>query len=242
MLDKFYKILGLQVGASKEEVKRAYRRLALKYHPDKNPGNEELTAKKFIEINEAYSVIMDSSHVGETFKRVEDAKEFFRKNFFDLARRIEGNDPETDVIQQEECDFFFKYQLEEVDCVRRSVVEARRVIELLKRARAKGYDCSEILRSYGEFFQKYGFDDKANYSGYEDLIYEYKKMVEENPNSPDAHYNLGLVYEKRGMINEALVEYKIAFQMNPRSLRIKRAFERIRKIAKSRGNKFEDNR
>ena len=57
----YYKILGIQKNTSKEEVKKAYRKLAHKYHPDKPGGNEE----KFKEINEAYSVISDDKKRAE---------------------------------------------------------------------------------------------------------------------------------------------------------------------------------
>ena len=56
MIDDPYKILGLERGASDEEVKQAYRRLAKKYHPDLNPGDQE-AAKKMQQINEAYDQI-----------------------------------------------------------------------------------------------------------------------------------------------------------------------------------------
>lgn len=52
----FYEVLGLEKGASDDEIKRAFRKLAVKYHPDKNKGDKE-AEEKFKEINEAYQVL-----------------------------------------------------------------------------------------------------------------------------------------------------------------------------------------
>jgi curved DNA-binding protein len=54
----YYKTLGVERNASKEEIKRAYRKLALKTHPDRNPGNTK-AEENFKEINEAYQVLSD---------------------------------------------------------------------------------------------------------------------------------------------------------------------------------------
>ena len=56
MMEDPYKILGVSPGASDEEIKRAYRALAKKYHPDRNPGDAE-AAKKMQQINAAYEQI-----------------------------------------------------------------------------------------------------------------------------------------------------------------------------------------
>jgi len=54
----YYEVLGLQKGASKDDIKKAYRKLAIQYHPDKNPGNKE-AEEKFKEATEAYEVLSD---------------------------------------------------------------------------------------------------------------------------------------------------------------------------------------
>ena len=55
----YYQILGVPNDASQEDIKRAFRKLAFKYHPDTNPGNEKQAEERFKEINEAYGVLGD---------------------------------------------------------------------------------------------------------------------------------------------------------------------------------------
>ncbi len=54
----YYRVLGLSKGASSEEIKKAYRKLAMETHPDKNPGDKE-AEDRFKQISEAYSVLSD---------------------------------------------------------------------------------------------------------------------------------------------------------------------------------------
>jgi len=55
----YYEVLGISRNAGDEEIKRAYRKLALRYHPDRNPGNSE-AEEKFKEAAEAYEVLRDT--------------------------------------------------------------------------------------------------------------------------------------------------------------------------------------
>lgn len=70
----YYKILGVERKATEDEIKRAYRKLALKYHPDRNPGDKK-AEEQFKEINEAYQVLSDPAkrsryeQLGESYSR-----------------------------------------------------------------------------------------------------------------------------------------------------------------------------
>jgi len=58
--EDFYKLLGVDRNASDAEIKKAYRKMAMKFHPDRNTDNPEQAEAKFKEIKEAYEVLSDA--------------------------------------------------------------------------------------------------------------------------------------------------------------------------------------
>ena len=54
----YYEVLGVDRSVSKDDLKKSYRKLAMKYHPDRNPGDEK-AAEKFKELSEAYEILSD---------------------------------------------------------------------------------------------------------------------------------------------------------------------------------------
>lgn len=90
----YYSVLGIERSATEQEVKKAYRVLALKWHPDKNPDDSKAAEEKFKEIGEAYSVLSDNEKrkrynkygregVEDPFAGFEDASDIFFQFFQD---------------------------------------------------------------------------------------------------------------------------------------------------------------
>jgi tetratricopeptide (TPR) repeat protein len=68
-LADYYRLLGLRTGASYEEIKASYRRLARRYHPDANPTNQQQAQDKFIQLTEAYKALTNSIQSAEASGR-----------------------------------------------------------------------------------------------------------------------------------------------------------------------------
>jgi len=98
MAKDYYQILGVPRNASQEQIKKAYRKLAMQYHPDRNPGKEPWANDKFKEMNEAFGVLGDpqkrrqydqfgtAGNIGDIF-----GSPFTRTTFEDLMKDFRGS-------------------------------------------------------------------------------------------------------------------------------------------------------
>jgi len=113
MVKDYYSILGVPRNASDEEIKKAYRKLAMQYHPDRNPGKEKWANEKFKEINEAYGVLGDPQKrrqydqfgavggIGDIF-----SSPFTRTTFEEMMRDFGGAGLRFDFLDDIFGDFF----------------------------------------------------------------------------------------------------------------------------------------
>ena len=98
MAKDYYQILGVPRNAAQEQIKKAYRKLAMQHHPDRNPGKEKWANEKFKEINEAFGVLGDPEkrrqydqfgtvgNIGDIF-----GSPFTRTTFEDLMKEFGGS-------------------------------------------------------------------------------------------------------------------------------------------------------
>ena len=63
-MKNYYTVLGISQGATDEDIKKAYRKLAMQYHPDRNEGDNK-AEEKFKEVSEAYAVLSDAKKRGQ---------------------------------------------------------------------------------------------------------------------------------------------------------------------------------
>ena len=98
MAKDYYQILGVPRNTAQEQIKKSYRKLAMQYHPDRNPGKEKWANEKFKEINEAFGVLGDPQkrrqydqfgtvgNIGDIF-----GSPFTRTTFEDLMQDFGGS-------------------------------------------------------------------------------------------------------------------------------------------------------
>ena len=126
MADKdFYEILGVQKNASDDEIKKSYRKLAMKYHPDRNKDDKE-SERKFKEVSAAYEILKDSEKRsaydqyghdafrqgggGQGLEILEEVFLIYLKNFLEVVLVVnqDNEDHKEEMIFVTICRFHFK--------------------------------------------------------------------------------------------------------------------------------------
>jgi DnaJ-class molecular chaperone len=139
----YYHVLGVNHDASTEEIKRAYRKLAMQCHPDHNQGNTEWANKRFKEINEAFNILGDPEKRSQydVFGSVENIGDIFSsqstaKTLEDLVNNFGDGDPEEDFLDEafgydfKKRRYRFRILNERFDSSRKSKFEIDRGIDL----------------------------------------------------------------------------------------------------------------
>lgn len=108
-MNNLYHVLGISSTATGEEIKRAYRRLSKKYHPDANPGDEE-AKKRFQEAAEAYRILQDPQKRKEYDQKLQNGRKQSESiNYSDLFRTPAGHGQKTRTNPIDVTDLFERY-------------------------------------------------------------------------------------------------------------------------------------
>ena len=98
----YYKILGVKKDTIDGEIKKAYRKLSLKWHPDKNPNNREEAEEKFKKINEAFSVLSDKNKRRQYDRGEDFSFDYGSFNAYDVFKHFfEGIGPFSDLFEDD---------------------------------------------------------------------------------------------------------------------------------------------
>jgi len=162
----YYEILGVAKDASEDDIKKAYRKLAMKYHPDRNPGDgAKETEEKFKEAKEAYEFLTDgqkranydnyghSGTTSQTYRNDFDAQEF-EQMFKDLFREqsfknfADGGFARTQTNTNQPTTHIINISLKDAYTGRAVKIDATTTIQIPKGARSgsKFYSGSRIFR------------------------------------------------------------------------------------------------
>ncbi len=189
MVDKdYYKILGLNSSASEEEIKKAFFRLAKKYHPDRHRGTKDGNYEiKFAQINEAYNVLKD------------------RKAKTDYDIKFKGYSSKKSRTAQE------KYRAEEFYHTAQKALKMKdfnSAIDLLKAA-------TRLEPDRAEYFSALGVALSEKPRRLHEAREMCEKAVEMEPYDVENYIRLGLVYKKANLEMRARKQFERALRWEP---------------------------
>ena len=180
-----YDILELKNNCSKTEIKKAYRKLALKWHPDKNPENKELCEKKFKDITEAYSILYDDEkrkiYDLYGYDKVKNGADSFDNNFHNMRQNFNFDnfmnmfDNESDPLQ-----FFFNNGANNI----------HRQTKIFRNGNQMFTFTTNIPNNFEQEHLKYNISRPL----YDNILKKYGRPKVNNENNTILNINLNLIY------------------------------------------------
>lgn len=191
----YYKVLGIPPTSSPEEIRKAYRALSKKYHPDLNPDLGKFSDEKMKELVAAYSILNDPQK-----RKDYDRQPFFtaRKHGKDASR---AKEPASKTKKPE-------YKKEP------SLLE-RIFSPFMRKSGAPGtQQVTHYDPKQADVHFTLGLSMTENESFFEQAKGEFKLAVKFRPDHKEAQYNLGLMCYKRGEFDEALIYFQKVSQLD----------------------------
>lgn len=191
----FYKILSVPPTSTPEDIRKAYRMLSKKFHPDLNPDLRLYSDEKMKELVEAYNVLND----------VTKRKEYDRQPQFQPRKFVKGGgfQPRADSAQFTKK---AKYQKEP------SLLE--RILSPFLKGRGQEEAANVYDPKQADVHFTLGLSMTENESFYDQAKGEFRLAVKFRPDHKEAQYNLALMCYKRGEFEEALVHFQKVAQLD----------------------------
>ncbi len=192
MLSKrdYYKVLGIPPTSTQDEIRKAYRMLSKKYHPDLNPDLKVYSDEKMKELVEAYNVLNDP----------DSRKEYDKQPQFQVRKSRRG----AHLPHQLGGSYTRKPKVEEV-----SLLEKIMAMFLPKKKTLPGEEPGQkVDPKQADVHFTLGTTMTENEAFYDQALGEFRLATKFNPNHSEAFYNIGLMCYKLGQFEEAIVNFQ----------------------------------
>jgi len=188
---KLYEILELNQNCTKNDIKKAYKKLALKWHPDKNTDNKELCEKKFKDITEAYSILYDDEkrkiYDLYGYERVKNGGDGFDNNFHNMRNNFNFNNF-MNMFNNDNDPFQFFFNNQHTNQHTNQPTNFQRQTRIFRDGNQTFTFTTNIHNNYEQEFLRYNISQQL----YENIIKKYGRPKDEN--NTLININLNLIY------------------------------------------------
>jgi DnaJ-class molecular chaperone len=202
----YYHILGVDRQAGDAEIKQAYRRLAMKYHPDRSPADSRdgLASNAFQEVNEAYHTLIDKNRRAQYNKQ--------------LAERSSGAQGHT--VQDNQAEMAYRHGIEAY-----KANQFKRAVEYFSAA-------SKMNPRKAIYFNRLGMAVIRAGGPLDEARAACERAIQMEMYNPEHYLSLGIIYQTAGLDDKARAQYKEAIKWDPKNVQ---AHARLQQLEKNRG-------